>query len=107
MGTQTIRETNVGIWKAYTVDGRPIMDEDGNYLNIPGFWTEAGARIAHQKLLAVAKHYGFQEISKRFSPGARQVTDEELEEQKARLKFGLIPDPLDFAAQVEANRAKH
>lgn len=56
------------------------------------------------RLLAdAAKSYGVEEGEPCFFQGNRIVTDEEYEEQKQRMKWGLTPDPWDVAS-IEEDR---
>lgn len=93
-------ELGVYLWEM--PDGAFVADEDRNFLNIP---SQYGDESRIQKLAAAARSLGITEGHAVFFPGHRRVTDEEYEEQKQRLKSGLIADPYDLPALIED--AKH
>lgn len=86
----------VYLWKM--PDGSYVADDQRNFLNIPAQRGDI-ARIG--KLRDVVKSFGIVEGEPEFFAGHRQVTDEEYEEQKERLKAGYIPDQYDLPAIVE------
>lgn len=96
-----IEETNLGLYLWVMPNGLPVADEDGNYMNIPSV---KGDKEKIKALTDAARHYGIYEGQAVFQPGRRRITDEELEEQKARLKAGLVADPYDVAALKEQAR---
>lgn len=88
---------NWGVYKAYT-RGRPIMDEDGNYLNIASM---RGDQRRIRELIHAAESFGLDEISVEFIPGARQIDDEEYEQQVDRLREGYVPDKYDLGNLID------
>lgn len=93
-----VEEVNHGIYVWQMPDNSVVMDEDGNYLSIPSI---RGDIRQIQKLKNAAKNYGLTEGKPLFFSGHRQVTDEELEEQKSRAELGMVPDPQDLPAMME------
>lgn len=100
---QVIAETNLGVYVWVTEDGRIVADSEGRQLSVP---SERGDVKKISALRNVA--YGWLEdvgLEKNgravFLPGHRQITDDEYEEQLARQKFGLVPDPFDVGAMTE------
>ena len=76
-------------------DGHLFKDEDGNMLNIPSM---RGDLSTIAELRKAAAHYGQPEGEAWFYAGIRRATDEQYEEQKQRLKEGLIPNLDDLGA---------
>lgn len=76
-------------------DGHLFKDEDGNMLNIPSMRGDL-SKIA--ELRKAAAYYGQPEGEAWFYAGIRRATDEQYEEQKQRLKEGLIPNLDDLGA---------
>ena len=106
--TREVVETNLGLYVWLMPNGKIMGDDEGNYLNIPSEKDDQAkianiTRVAH----AILKSNGFPaEGAPIFQPGRRQVTDEEFEEQKARLKSGLVPDEYDVASMLETLKAE-
>jgi len=98
MKVTPIDEVNWGIYVWQMPDGSIVRDEDDNTLNIPAI---RGDISQIQKLKKVAKELGLDEGHPMFFSGHRRVTDDELEEQKARAQIGLVPDPQDMPAMME------
>jgi hypothetical protein len=76
-------------------DGHLFHDGEGNLLNIPAMKHDL-SKIA--ELRKAAAHYGQPEGEPWFYPGIRRATEEQLSEQKDRLKAGLIPNLDDLGA---------
>ncbi|CAB5218135.1 hypothetical protein UFOVP204_17 [uncultured Caudovirales phage] len=93
-----VEEVNHGIYVWQMPDNSVVMDEDGNYLSIPSM---RGDIRQIQKLKNAARSHGLTEGKPLFFSGHRQVTDEELEEQKSRAELGMVPDPQDLPAMME------
>lgn len=93
-----VEETDIGLYLWEMPDGRWVADEDGNWMNISARRGDL-KRIA--ELQAVAKSYGITEGRAVFLSGHRRVTEEEYEEQRQRLMFGLVPDPEDNYSQLD------
>jgi len=75
--------------------GHLFHDNEGNLLNIPAIKHDL-SKIA--ELRKAAAYYGQPEGEPWFYPGIRRATDEQLSEQKDRLKAGLIPNLDDLGA---------
>jgi hypothetical protein len=93
-----VDEVNWGLYMWQMPDESLIMDDEGGYLSIPSI---KGDIRQIQKLKQAALHFGVNEGKPIFFAGHRQVTAEELEEQKQRADLGLIPDPQDMPAMME------
>ena len=93
-------EWGLYFWKL--PDGHLFRDEEGNMLNIPSVKGDLGQMA---KLRAAAAHYGQPEGEPWFYAGVGRATDEEYEEQKARLREGLIPSLNDFGAVAAAKKS--
>lgn len=98
MKVTPVEEVNWGIYVWQMPDDSIVMDEDGNYLSIPSI---RGDIRQIQKLKNAARSFGLDEGKPLFFSGHRQVTDEELAEQKARAEMGMVPDPQDMPAMME------
>lgn len=98
MKMTTVEETNYGLYLWQMPNGSVVMDEDGNYLNIAAM---KGSIKKINALKKAARELGLEEGEPIWFSGHRRVTDEELEEQKQRLEWGLIPDELDVPAIKE------
>jgi len=92
-----VEEVNYGLYLWQTPDGKLVVDEDGNYLNIAAM---KGDIRKINILKKAAKSYGLEGQPVWFS-GHRQVTEAEYEEQRQRMDWGLIPDELDVPAIKE------
>lgn len=101
MKVSIVEESQFGLYVWVTEQGGVVMDEDGNYLNIPAM---KGDQARIELLRQAAKDYGVDGGSPRFFSGYRRVTDEEREYQEKRLALGLIPDELDLPAFQEELR---
>lgn len=75
-------------------DGRVIADDEGNYFML---FAREGDREAVGRLRdAVKGEFGITEGKPLFARGHRPVNDDELEEQRQRMIFGLEPDPMNL-----------
>ena len=101
-----IEESQYGLYVWEMPDGRWMGDGEGNYLLM------ASKKDDPQKLAAFRnvavnflKNMGLEPVGRPlFLSGRRQVTDEEYQEQQARARAGLVPDPYDSAAIAETAR---
>lgn len=98
MKVTPVEEVNWGLYLWQMPDESVVMDEEGNYLCIKSI---RGDITQIQKLKRAAREYGINEGKPIFFSGHRQVTEEELEEQKQRAELGLVPDPQDIPAMME------
>lgn len=104
-GKSIVKEEPWGTYVFQCNDGEYLGDGDGRLLCVFGM---EGDRSKMEALQKAAKHYGFgpEDGQVRYMPGRRPVTDEEYEEQVARQKAGLVPDPLDYGAIMDEMRYK-
>jgi len=98
-----VSETNLGVYVWQLPDETFVADENANVMSIAAF---RGDLTAISKITAAARHYGFPEGTAVFLEGVRKITDEELQEQVARMNDGLIPDPYDIGVYKEEMRRK-
>lgn len=98
---QYVDEVAYGVYVWCMPDGRMVGDDEGHFLMIRA---TRGDRERIQRLTDAMRDYGVTEGYPKFMSGHRPVTDEEYEEQKQRMKWGLTPDPLDIAAIDEEMR---
>lgn len=92
---QVIEEVPYGVYVWEMPDGKLVGDDEGNFLNIAAM---KGDQKRIQQLKDAVRSYGITEGKPFYLSGHRQVTDEEFEDQKRRMAFGLIPDELDIPA---------
>ncbi len=78
-------------------DGSYVASDEDHFLMINSRYRDQN-RI--RSLTDAVRSYGITEGCPEFIPGHRSVTDEEWEEQRLRMEFGLTPDPLDVAVQM-------
>lgn len=93
-----IEEVQYGIYVWQMPDGSIVCDEDRNYLNVAAMKGDIKRINALKK---AAKELGLEEGKPLWFSGHRRVTDEEYQEQKQRLEWGLVPDELDVPAIKE------
>jgi hypothetical protein len=98
MKVTPVEEVNWGLYMWQMPDESLVMNEDNEYLSIPA---RRGDISQIKKLKEAAKHHGLDEGKPIFFSGHRQVTQDELEEQKSRAELGLVPDPQDLPAMME------
>ena len=98
MKVTPVEEVSWGLYLWQMPDESVIMDEEGGYLSIPSF---KGDIRQIQKIKRTAKEFGVNEGKPIFFSGHRQVTQDELEEQKQRAELGMVPDPQDLPAMME------
>jgi hypothetical protein len=99
-------ESTLGIYVWEMPDKRWIGDDDGNFLSIT---SKKGNRSRINALAREVRSYGIYEGGPKFLSARRKITDEEFEEQEQRLKWGLVPDPLDignYKDEIKGLRAK-
>lgn len=92
---QIVEEVSYGVYVWEMPNGQWIGDDEGNFLNIASM---KGDKRRIQELKDAVRSYGIVEGKPYFLAGHRQVDDEEFENQKRRMAFGMIPDELDVPA---------
>lgn len=94
-----VSQTDIGVYVWKMPDGRIVADSDMNYLSISAF---RGDLQAIKRIADAARYYGVEEGQPYFLEGARKISDGEYEEQKERMRQGLIPDELDIGVYKDA-----
>lgn len=103
MSKQIVEETTLGIYVWEMPDGRWIGDDDGNFLSVTSM---KGNKSKIDALAREVRSYGIYEGQPKFLSGRRKIDDEEFENQKQRLEWGLVPDQLDIGVYKDEMR-KH
>lgn len=98
-----VEETILGIYVWEMPDGRWIGDDEGNFLSVT---SKKGNREKIRMLADAVRHYGITEGKPKFLSGRRKIDDEEFEYQQQRLKWGLVPDPLDVGVYKDSLKGK-
>lgn len=70
-----VRQTNYGLYVWVLPNGKPVMDDEGNVLNIPSRRDDI---VKMAQLKAAAKYWGYPDGEPRFME-SRRLTDEEFE----------------------------
>lgn len=95
---------NWGLYVWQMPDGKTLGDNDGNVLNVPA---ARGDLLQISKLSRYVKEVlGINSGEAVFYEGTRRVSDEEHDDQMARLIDGYTPDPYDIGALRDEARAK-
>lgn len=100
---QIVEEVPWGIYVWELPNGEWLGDSDGNVMQV---FCMKNDRAAVNAITDAARHYGYPEGKAVWLSGHRPVTDEEYEEQVMRERLGLVPDPLDYAALRDKERAE-
>lgn len=103
-GKRIVEEVPYGTYVWRMNDGTYLVDDEYRHLSVFCMKNDPKAIAA---LTREAKNLGFPDGYPEWKPGARKISDEEFEEQEARERMGLVPDPLDFGAiqdQINASR---
>jgi hypothetical protein len=104
MKRKLIEEYNWGVYIWKTPEGKVIKNENGDFLMI---MSRKDDQKQIEKIRRAAKDCGVDDGEAIFWSGNRPVSEEEYQEQVARLTVGLVPDKLDyFAAKEELNSRK-
>jgi len=101
-GKSIVEEYSYGMYVWQLPDGTVLADDDDNVMNV---FCMKGDRKAIAAITEAAKYWGFPEGQPTWWAGKRRINDEELEHQRAREAAGLVPDPFDFAAIKEEEKA--
>ena len=91
-------DITLGIYVWEMPDGRWIGDDEGNYLSIT---SRKGNKSRMDALAREVRSFGIYEGGPKFLANRRKIDDEEFEYQQQRLKWGLVPDPLDIGVHKE------
>lgn len=92
---EVVEDSILGIYVWEMPDGRWIGDDDGNYLSVT---SKKNNKSRIDALAREVRSFGIYEGRPKFLSARRKVTDEEFAEQESRLKWGLVPDPLDIGS---------
>lgn len=103
-GKRLIEEVNYGVYLWQMPDGAYVADDEGNFFMIRAM---RGDKIRQQRLADGVKEFHITEGKPVFFAGHRPVTNEEYEEQKQRLRWGLTPDIYDIASVREDQENAH
>lgn len=103
MKRQFIDEYNWGVYIWKTPDNKVIKNENGDFLQI---MSKRGDKAQIEKLRQAAKACGVDGGEAVFWSGHRPISEEEYQEQVARLTVGLVPDKLDYFAAKEDLEAR-
>jgi hypothetical protein len=93
-----VEEVNYGTYLWQTSDGKIVTDEDGNYMCI---YAIKGDVKKIKQLREFAEAHGVEDGSPVWFSGHRPVSQEEYENQKQRLDWGLVADEWDIPALKE------
>ena len=96
MSFQIVSEGNTGVYLWKMPNGKYIADDDARFLSIDS--VRGDVKKIEALTNFVKYELGIEEGAPFFMEGNRKVTDEEYEEQVARAKLGLVPDPMDINA---------
>lgn len=91
--TRVVEETNKGIYVWEMPNGAWVADDEGNWMNIPSV---KGDLSKINMLKEAAKSYGITEGRPVFLSGHYRVSEDEYQEQRARLALGYVPDKNDI-----------
>lgn len=100
---EAIEEVPYGMYVWENPNGDIFGDDEGNVMNV---FCIKGDREAMKALAEAARYYGAGEGKPVWWTGKRRVTDDELKEQQMREALGLTPDPLDYGAIRDEERAR-
>ena len=104
IGKEVVEEVPYGLYVWVTPDEWVVQDDDGNVMNV---FAMKGDRKAMDAIRQAAVYYGFPEGRPVFWSGRRRISDEELEEQAMRQRWGLEPDPMNYAAIKDEIKERH
>lgn len=80
-------------------DGRWVADDEGHYA--ASRFCMRGDQRAIEGLANLVRSCGVERGRPKFLENRRPVTDEEYEEQRQRMLFGLHPDPMDITGGLD------
>lgn len=90
-----VEESDEGVYVWRMPDGRWAGDDKGRFMNI---YARKGDLAKLKSFHEVARSFGITDGGPVFLSGKRPISDDEYQEQIRRMKFGLVPDPLDMPA---------
>ena len=93
-----VEEVNYGTYLWEMPDGKLVTDDEGNYMCI---YAIKGDVTKIKALKDFAKHYGIEEGQPIWFSGHRPVSQEEYDNQKQRMEWGLVADEWDIPALKE------
>ena len=99
---EIIEDSVLGIYVWEMPDGRWIGDDNGNFLSVT---SKKNNRSRIDALAREVSSYGIYEGQPKFLSARRKINDEEFAEQEQRLKWGLVPDPLDIGSYKDEMKA--
>ena len=103
INTQVLdEETRLGIYVWEMPDGKWIGDDEGNFLSVT---STKGNKSRINALADEVRSYGILEGRPLFLSGRRKIDDEEHQYQQQRLKWGLVPDPMDVGNYKDEMKA--
>jgi hypothetical protein len=103
LNREVVEEVPYGMYVWELPSGEILGDGDGNVMNV---FCMKSNQLAIEALTRAAKSYGFADGKAVWWSGKRPITDEEYEEQLARARWGMVPDPLDYGAIREEELAR-
>jgi hypothetical protein len=86
----------VYVWQ---IDGREVIDEDGNHLVAPA--RRGDMKAIHNLTRFVREQLGITEGGPKFKEGVRPVSQAEYEDQLDRMMNGEVADPYDLGNLIE------
>lgn len=93
-GKTILHDTDRGVC-VWEINGALLSDGNGNYLSLEGKLHDP---IVEEKMRKAAWYWLDDRIGRpRWLADRRKITDDEWEEQRARMSAGLIPDPIEAA----------
>ena len=98
MKVTPIEEVNYGTYLWEMPNGSLVMDDEGNYMCI---YAIKGDIAKIKQLKDFAKSHGIDEGKPIWFSGHRPVSNEEYENQKQRMDWGLVADEWDIPALKE------
>lgn len=98
MKVTPVEEVSYGTYVWIMPDGKIVTDDSGNYMCI---FANKGDIKKIKELKDFAKAHGIDDGKPVFYSGHRPVSQEEYENQKQRLDWGLVADEWDIPALKE------
>lgn len=98
---QEVVEVPWGVYLWQMPDGSFVADDEGHFLMVA---STLGNQQRIDAMKNAVRDFGITEGRPFYKPGHRPVSDEEYEQQKQRMEWGLTPDPLDVASVLEDQR---